>query len=90
MREMKSQAAMRDIGRVAAAAVAALSKREPDALNVRNLKVYYKVTRLHKEIDAVKQLCEKVAKFGRDVEKITASLTNTTNIRDEAVMRADT
>lgn len=79
---------MKEIERVTAVAVAALSKRESDALKVRNGKLEFEVTRLHSVIDNVEQLHVEVTRLGRDVEKTTASLTNTANMRDAAVEEA--
>lgn len=80
---------MEGSNRVAAVAAAASSKREPDALKVPTEELESKVMHLHNEVDIVKQLRSKVARLGHDVENMSASLTDTGNMRDEAVNRAD-
>lgn len=46
------------------------------------------MTRLHSEIDVAERVRAEVSSCGRNVEIIAASLTNTANMRDEAVKRA--
>lgn len=74
---------------MAAGAVAASCKRNSGALKVLNAISDSERTRLHSKVDDVKQLRAGVSKLGCDVERITASLTDTTNMCNEAVERAD-
>lgn len=89
VRELKSQIAKKEIKRVAAVAVAASSERKSDALKVQNAGLDSEVTRLHSEIDAVKQFRAEVAKLSLVVQKVAISLTGSANLRVEAVERAD-
>lgn len=54
---------------MAAVTVAALSRWELDALNVRHVTLDSEVTRLHSEIDDDKELRAEVIRLGRDAER---------------------
>lgn len=89
MRELKTQVAMKNVEGVAAVAVAATTKRESDALKIRNAKLNSEMMCVHSEFGDVKQLRAEIARSCNDVGKMTATLTNTTNMRDEGVERAE-
>lgn len=69
MGELKSQVAMKKTERVAAVAVATPSKRELDALQVRNVVLDLEMTCFHNEVDVVGQARAEVTKLAHDVEK---------------------
>lgn len=56
---------------------------------MRAAKLNFKITRSHSEVGVVKQIRVEVARLSRDVEKMTASLTDAANSRVEAVKKAD-
>lgn len=72
---------------MAAVAAAASSKQKADALKSRNVELNFEVARLLSEVDAVKKPRAVLIRLGCNVEKITASLIDTANMRDEAVKR---
>lgn len=84
-RELGSRITEKEIKRVAAVAAADASKWELDSPRVWCVELDSEVSRLHSEDDVVKQVLAEVAKLGRDAEKKTVSLTDSANMRDEAV-----
>lgn len=89
VRELSLQGAMKETERVATVAVAASSNWELDVLKVQNAEMDFDVTRLHREIDDVKQLRVDVTRLGREVVEMTASSIDTANMREEALERAE-
>lgn len=89
VRELDLQIAMKEIERVAMIGVAEPSKRESDASKVQNAELDFDVARLHSEIGSVKRLRAEVTRLGHVVEEITATLTDTANVRDKVVERAN-
>lgn len=89
VRELKWRIAMMKIKRVAAVVVAALSKQEPDVLKVQAAELDAEVSRSHIEVKNFKHLRAETNRLGRDVEKVTALLTDRANMLDEDVERAD-
>lgn len=73
---------------MAAVAAVAFRKRKSDALKVWNAELEFKVTRLHSKANEVRQLSAKVTGLGRNVKRMTASLPDAVNMRDEAVETA--
>lgn len=88
-RELVSQVEMKEIERVAVAAVVDASKLKLYALLVWCAELDSEVTRSHSEFDVFKRLRGKITGLGRDDEKTAASLTNTASMRDEAIKRPD-
>lgn len=89
MCELESQITEKENKRVAAIAHADVGNRGLDVLRFRCLRLNPKVMRLHSKAETVKQLRAEAARLVRRAEKMTAPLTDTASMHDEAVGRAD-
>lgn len=74
---------------MAVVAVVDASKQKLDALRVQYAEFDSEVTRLHSEVDIVKQVRVEETRLSHGVEKMTVSLNSTVDMRDEPVERAD-